>query len=168
MGFHLNLDVQVQGGRRILDVDGQGRRWGGRVGPENCWKNLTVFIDVICVSLLNYKKAKYESHESLLTKCRKEKVILQGLSIYTDTYLHRSIWNQDNEFIETWHGRLQSFSLTLISDVMKFCDKTTENVSEEIEKTKIELNQQLNDNEREEIISTLQKKDELNKKKKKI
>ena len=51
---------------------------------------------------------------------------------------------------------------------MKFCYKTTENVSEEIEKTKIELNQQLNDNEREEIISTLQKKDELNKKKKKI
>ena len=33
-----------------------------------------------------------------------------------------------------------------------------------IEKTKRELNQQLNDNEREEIISALVKNDELNKK----
>ena len=42
--------------------------------------------------------------------------------------------------------------------------KNIENISEGIEKTKRELNQQLNDNEREEIISALQKNEELNKK----
>ena len=47
---------------------------------------------------------------------------------------------------------------------MKFCDKTIENVSEGIEKIKRELNQQLNYNEREEIISALVKNDKLNKK----
>ena len=42
--------------------------------------------------------------------------------------------------------------------------KNIENISEGIEKTKRELNQQLNDNEREKIISALQKNEELNKK----
>ena len=42
----LKLDVQGQGGGRILDVDGQG---GG--GFEN-W---TIFMDVICVSSLFWK-----------------------------------------------------------------------------------------------------------------
>ena len=40
-----------------------------------------------------------------------------------------------------------------MSDVIKLCDKTIDNVSEGIEKTKRELNQQLNNNEKEEIIS---------------
>ena len=54
-----------------------------------------------------------------------------------------------------------------MSHVIKFCDKTIENVSEGVEKTKRELNQRLNDNDREEIISektSLQNNDELNKK----
>ena len=60
---------------------------------------------------------------------------------------------------------------TLMSDVINFCDRTNENVSETnenvsegIEKTKRELNQQLNDNEREGIIAALQNNDEVDKK----
>ena len=41
----LKLDVQGQGGGRILDVDGQRRWWWGL---ENC----TIFMDVICLSPL--------------------------------------------------------------------------------------------------------------------
>ena len=60
---------------------------------------------------LNDKKTRYESHKSFVTKCQKEKVILQGLSIYVEP----SIGNQDSEFLETWHERLQFFSLPLMS-----------------------------------------------------
>ena len=48
--------------------------------------------------------------------------------------------------------------------VINVYDRTTENVSEGIEKIKRELNQQLNDNEREDIIAVLKKNDEVNKK----
>lgn len=40
-----------------------------------------------------------------------------------------------------------------MSDVTKFCDKTSESISKGIDIAKRELNQQLIDNEREEIIS---------------
>ena len=49
-------------------------------------------------------------------------------------------------------------------DVIKFCDKINQNLAEGLKKTKRELNRQLNDNERKEIISELQTNDELNKK----
>ena len=81
---------------------------------------------------LNDRKARYKSHRSFLTKCRKEKVMPHGLSIYIEP----SIGNQDSEFLETWNERLQAFSLTLISDVVNFRDRATENVSKGIEKTK--------------------------------
>ena len=45
--------------------------------------------------------------------------MLQGLSIYIEP----STGNQDSKFPETWHEKLQSFSLTLMSDVTKFCEK---------------------------------------------
>ena len=46
----MKLDVQGQGGGRILDVDGQG----GVVRLEN-W---TIFMHVICVSSLSYLSSK--------------------------------------------------------------------------------------------------------------
>ena len=113
-----------------------------------------------CSNKSKEKLVRYKSHRSFLTICHKEKVIPQGLSIYIEP----SIGNQGSKFIETWHERLQAFSLTLISNVINFCDRTIENASELIEKTIRELNQQLNDNEREEIIAALQKNDEVNKK----
>ena len=49
-----------------------------------------------------------------------------------------------------------------MSQIITFCDQTK--VNEEIEKTKVELHAKLDRNEREEIISTLEKNDELNRK----
>lgn len=55
----------------------------------------------------------------------------QGWSIYKEP----SIGNRDSKCLEIWHKKLQAFSLTLMLDVMRFCDKTTGNVPEGIEKT---------------------------------
>lgn len=54
----------------------------------------------------------------------------QGLSIYKEP----SIGNRDSKCLEICHKKLQAFSLTLMLDVMIFCDKSTGNVSDGIEK----------------------------------
>ena len=51
-----------------------------------------------------------------------------------------------------------------MSQVITFCHQTISKVNEVIEKTKGELNTKLDGNEREEIISALQKNYELNRK----
>ena len=109
---------------------------------------------------LNDKKARYELHKTFLSKCYCDRIIPHGLSIYVEL----SIGNQDEAFLETWHENLQSFSLTLMLQVITFCDQTINKVNEEIEKTKVELHANFDRNEREEIISTLVKNNELNKK----
>lgn len=54
-------------------------------------------------------------------------------------------------------------SLKLMSNIIKLCGRTTQNFTEGIEKTKRELNQQLNDNERGEDMAALQQNLKLNK-----
>ena len=51
-----------------------------------------------------------------------------------------------------------------MSQVITFCDQTINKVIEEMEKTKAELHEKLDRNEREETISTLEMNDELNRK----
>ena len=75
-----------------------------------------------------------------------------------------SVGNQGEAFLETWHENLKSFSLTLMSQVITICDQTITKANEEIEKTKAELHAKLDRIEREEIISTLEKNDQLNRK----
>ena len=35
-----------------------------------------------------------------------------------------TIGNNNDEFIEKWHKRLEAFSITIIEDIVEFCDKT--------------------------------------------
>ena len=51
-----------------------------------------------------------------------------------------------------------------MSDVLIFCEKTTETASLEIKETQKELNDKLENDEREEINATLRKNDEINRK----
>ena len=64
-------------------------------------------------------------------KCHCNTIILQGLSVYVVP----SVDNQDKAFLENWHENLQSFSLTLMSQVITFYDQTISKVNEEIEKS---------------------------------
>ena len=51
-----------------------------------------------------------------------------------------------------------------MSDVLIFCEKTIETASLEIKETQKELNDKLENDEREEINATLRKNDEINRK----
>ena len=57
-----------------------------------------------------------------------------------------------------------SFSLTLMSDVLTFWDKTIETVSLESKETQKELNNKLENEERKEIKANLRKNEEINRK----
>ena len=65
---------------------------------------------------LNDKKARYDSHYEFITSCEKEKIIPDGLKVY----LKLSIGKYSEQFLNNWHERLQSFSSTLMSDLLTF------------------------------------------------
>ena len=108
---------------------------------------------------MNNKKVRYEPY-AFITRCQKENIISDGLQVC----LEPSISNHSEEFLNNWHERLQSFSLTLMSDVLKFCKKITETVLLEIKETQKELKNKLENEEREEITVTLGKNDKTNRK----
>ena len=96
-----------------------------------------------------------------MSKCHRGKTIAHGLSLYVE----RSIGNQGKTFLKSWNENLQTLSVRLMLQVITFCDQTINKVNEEIEKAKAELHGKPDRNEREEIISTLEKNDELSRKK---
>ena len=54
-------------------------------------------------------------------------IIPLGLPVYVEP----SVSNQDEAFLESWNENLQSFSLTLMSQVITFCDQIISKVNEE-------------------------------------
>ena len=84
-----------------------------------------------------------------------------------------SLWQNNSTWIFSWYprwsiswnlARNQSFSLSLVSPVITFCDQTLRKVVEEVQKTEAELHTKLDRNELEEIISSLEKSDGLDRK----
>ena len=84
-----------------------------------------------------------------------------------------SLWQNNSTWIFNWYprwsiswnlARNQSFSLSLVSPVITFCDQTLRKVIEEIQKTEAELHTKLDRNELEEIISSLEKSEGLDRK----
>ena len=73
-------------------------------------------------------------------------------------------WKLKRRISSKLTGRTLSFSLTLTSDVIKFCDKTINKASDENEQTKTELNVKLDTTESHVIFSTLEKNDGRNRK----
>ena len=96
------------------------------------------------------KEGKHFFIKHFLSKCHCNKIIPHGLSVYEPSF-----GNQDETFLETWHENLQSFSLTLMSQVITFYDQTIKKVNEEIEKTKVELHEKLDRKKCKEIIFIL-------------
>ena len=74
------------------------------------------------------KQARYESHISFLKRCITDKVVPHGLNLQ----LEPTIGNHDQEFLDNWYQKLNKFSFELMGDIVKFCETTKTNVSEQI------------------------------------
>ena len=71
------------------------------------------------------KQAKYESYLQKGIRC---KVVPHGLNLQ----LEPTIGNHDQEFLDNWYQKLNKFSFELMGDIVKFCETTKTNVSEQI------------------------------------
>ena len=100
---------------------------------------------------------RYSINYQLLQNTGKGEYIRLKL-LSTQGTLHHKLENQNEEFLENGHKRHQSFSLILMSDVTKFCNKTINKVSQEFKKRK---HVKLRTNDRNDIFLTLEKNDEL-------
>ena len=76
---------------------------------------------------LKEKHARYESHKEFLTRCISEKLVPQGLKLE----LEPMIGNHDQEFLDNWFSKLNEFSLSLMKDIVTFCDKTIGKTNED-------------------------------------
>ena len=69
---------------------------------------------------LKDKNARYQSHREFLSQCIESKLIPNGLKLE----LEPTIDKHNHEVLDTWYSSLQTFSLTLMKRIVKFCDKT--------------------------------------------
>ena len=86
---------------------------------------------VIKLDRLQDKSTKYKSHKQFLEKCISEKVIPDGLRINVEP----TISNHDDEFLSIWYNKLKGFSVELMQEILKFCDKILSQIKENIKAT---------------------------------
>ena len=79
---------------------------------------------------LKDKSIRCESH-NFLNLSLAEKLVTKGLRLEWD----RIIGNYDQDFVDTWHAKLKSFSLTLTKDIASYCDKTIAQTKQNIRET---------------------------------
>lgn len=102
-------------------------------------------------------------YRSFLKHWQDENIIPNGLYIT----LEPSIKNYDDGFNTEWYKRLNSFSLTSMEDLIRFCDfcdQTVKKVTSEVSVTESQLNKKLRHEERQSIYKVLDRNDESNRK----
>ena len=107
--------------------------------------------DVIKLDRLIDKADRFESHKSFLENCVHNKVIPVGLQID----LTPTIGNNNDEFVEKWHKRLEEFSLTIMQDIVEFCGKTIEETKEAVEIAKAKVKATATESEKKEIMESI-------------
>ena len=102
------------------------------------------------------KVARYESHQKYLRKCIKDKLIPTNFKIELDP----SIGNHNEAFLSSWYDKIQKFSLDLMKDTVKFCEKTIAETKSEIKTLEDEIKHQTEPEEYNEIKTTITKYNE--------
>ena len=82
----------------------------------------------IKLNQLHDKNTRFESHRDFLSQCIREKLIPKGLELM----LEPTIGNHNKEFLDNWYSKLKQFSLSLMEDIVQFCDKTINTTTQEI------------------------------------
>ena len=99
------------------------------------------------------KQARYESHISFLKRSH-------GLNLQ----LEPTIGNHDQEFFDNWYQKLNKFSFELMGDIVKFCETTKTNVSEQIKQVDETLKSKTTQPKYNEITKALDENQEARKK----
>ena len=83
------------------------------------------------LSRLKDKQARFVSHKDFLTRSFAEELLPKGLEVA----LEQTIGNHDQEFWDNFYSKQKQFSLSLMKDIVKFCDRTIDKSAQDIKKT---------------------------------
>ena len=101
---------------------------------ENQKEGNTTYL-AIKLNRLKDKQARFVSHKQFLTRCVAEKLVPKGLKVG----LEPTIGNHDQEFLDNWYSKQKQFSLSLMKDIVQFCEKTINKSAQDIKKTESSL-----------------------------
>ena len=85
------------------------------------------------------KSAQYNSLKDRVSRCIQEKLVPKGLELT----LEPTVGNYDQEFIDNWYSNLKDFSLTLMKQIVTYCEKTEEKTQTTIAEIEATFKQQL-------------------------
>ena len=91
----------------------------------------------IKLNRLKDKEARFESHKDFLTRCINKGLVPKGFELMVEP----TISNHGQFFIE---NNLKQFSLSLMKDIVQFCDKTMTETTSKIDKLKTSLKSNTN------------------------
>ena len=94
----------------------------------------------IKLNRLKYKQVRFESHKKFLSRCITDGLVPKGLELK----LEPTIGNHDQNFLDNWYSKLKQFSLSLMKDIVQFCDKTIDATTTEISTTESSLKSNTN------------------------
>ena len=85
---------------------------------ENQKERNTTYL-AIKLNRLKDKQARFVSHKEFLTRCVAEELVLKGLEVA----LEPTIGNHDQKFLDNWYSKQKQFLLSLMKDIVQFCEK---------------------------------------------
>ena len=94
----------------------------------------------IKLNRLKDKQVRFESHKEFLSRCITDGLVPKGLELM----LERTIGNHDEHFLDNWYSKLKQFSLSLMKEIVQFCDKTIDATTTEISTTETSLKSNTN------------------------
>ena len=101
---------------------------------ENQNERNTTYL-AIKLNRLKDKQARFVSHKEFLTCCVAEELVPKG----PEVTLEPTIGNHDQEFLDNWYSKQMQFSLSLMKDIVQFCDKTINKTAQDIKNTESSL-----------------------------
>ena len=97
---------------------------------ENQKERNTTYL-AIKLNHLKDKQARFVSHKKFLTHFGDEELVPKGLEVT----LEPTIGNHDLEFLDNWYSKQKQFSLSLVKDIVQFCNKTINKTAQDIKNT---------------------------------
>ena len=94
----------------------------------------------IKLNRLKDKQVRFESHKEFLSRCITDDLVPKRLELI----LEPTIGNHDQNFLDDWYSKLKQFSLSLMKDIVQFCDETIDAATTEISTTESSLKSNTN------------------------
>ena len=81
--------------------------------------------------------------QRFLNRCVAEELVPKGLEVT----LEPTTGNHDQEFLDNWYSKQKQFSLSLMKDIVQFCNKIINKTAQDIKNTESSLKRNASQNQ---------------------